>query len=476
MKANNSIASGMLWAYTERFSSKCISLLIQIILARMLSPSDYGTIAIVMVMIAICDVLLNDGIGNALVQKEEYDKRDFDSIFWLNLVIAIILYVIVFLSAPYVAQFYNDVQLIGLMRFLGLTVVLSACNSVQKAYVQRNMQFKLFFYSNFTSVLVSGIIGVGVAYLGYGIWALAIQIFVYTLTAAVVLFLKLDWKPSLYVSFDRIQALFKFGSKILAASFLYMFTDNVRQLLIGKIFSPNDLGLYNQGQKFPGLLVNDMAGALGQVLFPAFSKGQSSIDNLKRLVRNSVKHASFLFFPAIVGLFAIADNFIILLLGEKWYGSVIFLRILCIAYMNRTFSVIASKSILALGKGNAHLIHETIVAVSTIVFLLAVAFYYVDVVMVAWSYALVMVIDTIVFSVYFNRYIGYTIKEQMIDSVPSLVIACIAGIFVFIIGKYLSHSYLSLLLQMSVGLFIYLLLAASFKFESYLYLKGKIVK
>lgn len=471
---NNTVLLNIIWSYAERFSSKFISLAVQVILARLLLPSDYGTIAVVMVVISLFDVLINDGFCNALVQKKEVSKNDFDSIFWLNIGISSVLYAGLFVVSDFIGIFYDDRSLPAIMRFMGLVLIISSLNSVQKAYVQRNSLFRKFFFATLGANIVSGIVGVGAAYSGYGVWALAYQYFVYTVMNAVFIFFQIEWKPSFYVSLAKIKEMFSFGFQMILSAFAYTFKDNIRQLLIGKYFSASDLGLYNQGQKFPALLVGDVVASLGQVIFPVLAQAQSDRTRVKALTRNAVRYSSFIFVPMIVLLFAVSDRFIVVLLTDKWLESAIYLKILCIAYLNRSFSMIAMKSILAMGKSKANLIHDIAITVFTILFIFLAVFYFSSVEMVAWSYVWITIIDTVIFVYYLKIFIHYSPAEIVNDYCPSLLLACFSGCIVYELGNYLAVNIAGVLLQAILGIGIYLFIAKLLRLKSYIELMNKI--
>ena len=469
----NKIAWNLLWSYAERFLNKIISLVVQIILARLLLPADYGTIAMIMVIISLFDVLINDGFCNALVQKKEIDKGDYDSIFWLNVCISLTLYLCLFCLADYIGVFLNDGNLPALIRFMGLVLIVSSLNSVQRAYVQRNSLFRKFFFATLGANIISGLVGVYCAYYGYGVWSLAYQYFVSTIMNAAIIFFQISWKPGLLISIAKVKGMFNFGFQMILSALAYTFKDNIRQLLIGKYFSSADLGFYNQGQKFPALLVSDMIASLGQVIFPVLSREQSNRTNVKNLTREAIRYSSFIFLPVLVILFCVSDRFITVLLTEKWLASAVYLRIICIAYLNKSFSMVAMKSILAIGKSGANLIHDVIITICTIGFIFVAVFYYGSVEMVAWSYVAITIIDTIIFVVYLNRFIKYSVEEILADYVPVFLVACGAGGIVFMIGNYIETSIVNLSLQLICGVLLYLIIAKLVRLRSYIELESK---
>lgn len=457
----------ILWSYAEKFLSKIISLLVQIVLARLLLPSEYGSIAIILVMISLFDILLNDGFCNALVQKEYVDEYDFHSVFVVNMIVSLFLYCIIFFISDSIGVFFDDDSLPALLRFLSLVLIISAFNSVQKAYIQRHLLFKKYFLATIGSNVFSGIIGIVYAYKGFGVWSLAYQYVTGVAVNAIIIFFQITWKPKLSMSITKIKEMFSFGFTMILSAFSYTFKDNVRQLVIGKCFSSYDLGVYNQGLRFPSLLVGDMIASLGQVIFPVLSREQCNKVIVKEMTRKAIACSSFIFLPIILGLYAVSDNFIIVLLTDKWLDSAIYLRIMCIAFFNRSFSMIAMKCILALGKSKENFFHDIIVTISTVLCIFVSVFYFESIEFVAWSYVMVAFIDTIIFVYYLKKFINYKILEMCMDYVPYFMLSLFASIFAYFIGDYIETRSICLLIQVFSEIIIYLLLAKAFRLNAY---------
>lgn len=471
---NNNVVSGLFWSYSERFLAQIITLLVSIVLARLLLPEDYGVVAIVTVFITICDALVTGGFGNALVQKKNATDVDFDSICWVSIAVAVILYIVLFFSAPFIAKFYCNNILVSITRVMGIKFIFSAFNSVQQAYVQRKMIFKKFFFATLGGTLMSAVVGITMAYSGFGIWAIVAQYLMNTIIDTIILYLTIEWKPKLRISESAVRELWEFGSKMLASTITFALKDNIRSLVIGKQFSSGDLAFYNQGQRFPSLLVNDIVESLGKVLFPVFSQKQEDIRTLKSYMRKSIRLSSYILLPLIIGLFAVADTFIQVLLTEKWLPCVPFLRILCVVYMTRSISTIFQKCVLAIGKSNINLLHEIITSTLTIVLMLIAAIGFNSVELVAWSYVIVMSIGILIYGIAVRIYFKYNILELISDYFPALIISIIMGICVHFLGYMSIPIVIKLVLQIFIGGCMYILLSHISKLESFLYLKGYI--
>lgn len=464
------VFSNLAWSYAERFLAQCITLLVSIILARILEPSHYGLISIVTVFITIGDALVMGGFGNALIQKKDASEIDFNSICWLSLGVAGLLYVILFFSSYIIANFYNNNILVPVIRIMGLKFLFSAVNSVQHAYVQKKMIFKQFFFATLGGTIASAFIGVTLALRGYGVWALVVQYLSNTIIDTLILGLIISWKPKFQISFESIKSLWGFGSKILASTIVFTIKDNIRSLIIGKKFTPSDLAYYNQGNRFPQLLVTDIVESLGKVMFPVFSKNQDNLDDLKGYMRKSIRLSSYVLTPAVVGLMAVGDTFICLILTDKWIASSLYLRILCLAYATRSVSTILQKGLLAIGKSNVNLLHECVTSSMTIILLLMAVLAFNSVEFIAWSYVIIMLIGVTIYAYYAKKYINYSYIELIKDYFPSLAMSIIMGVFIYLFGMIRIHLFLKLCCQIILGIGIYVFLSVVLLNEEFIYL------
>ena len=466
----NKIIGNLIWAYGERFFVQLITLIVTIVLARILPPLDFGMMGVVLVFVAIGDALATSGFASALVQKKVCEDLDYDSACWLSTAISVALYFVLFFSSSMISKFYNNDQLMIIIRIMGIRVIVSSLNSIQQAYVQRNMLFRKFFWATIIGTVVSGGIGIYMAYDGYGVMALAIQSLSNSVIDTIVLWLIIKWKPKFRISIRSIKELWQFGSKIFVATLSYTIKDNIRSLIIGKKFSSSDLAFYNQGKRFPSILVSDVVEVLGKVLFPALSREQNSYSNVKTLMRKSIQISSFILTPLIVGLFSVADSFVDVILTEKWQPCVPFLRILCLVYVTRSINTILQKGLLAVGKSGVNLVHEVVTSILTIVLLLLAAFKFESVKLIAWSYVLIMIIGTMIFSFYANKYLHYSLIELCEDFIPSLLISMLMGILIWGLGFVKMVSSILLISQIVLGISVYYILARLFKIPGYNYL------
>lgn len=304
------ITSNLIWRFMERAGAQIVQFVVSIILARILSPNDYGTVALIVVIANIFQVFVDSGLGNALIQKKDADDIDFSSVFCLNICFCILLYIILYFSAPLVALFYGNPQLTSLTRVLCLTVVISGVKNVQQAYISRTLQFKKFFFATLVGTVSSALIGIYMAYSGYGVWSLVIQRVANLGIGTVMLWIMVKWRPQLCFSFHRIKTLFGFGWKLMVSSLIDTVYVNLRQIFIGKLYSEKDLAYYNQGNQYPNVLANMLNTSIDGVIFPVMSQEQNDKIRLKNMARRSIKTATFILAPVMIGIAAVGPNLI----------------------------------------------------------------------------------------------------------------------------------------------------------------------
>lgn len=444
-------------------------MIIQIVLARLLSPENFGTIAIILVFINLAQVFVESGLNTALIQKKDADDLDFSSVFYSSLIIAGILYLLIFAIAPGIAKFYDDSNLTRLLRVLALTLIPGAFNSVQNAYVSRNMLFKKLFYSSLGSIAISGAAGIVAALAGMGVWALVIQNLTNQIAVTVIMWFTVKWRPILKISFTRVKSLFFFGWKLLASGLLNSLSSNLRTLIVGRIYSPADLGYYNRGHQVPTALVNNFNGSIQAVMLPALSSIQDDKDNVKRVVRRSIKTSTFLIFPMMTGLAVVAESLIRVILGEQWLPAVPFLQMFCISSALLPIHTANLQAINAQGRSDIFLKLEVIKNILGLVVLFVSIPYGIYVI------ALGSIVSSFI-SAFINSWpnknlFNYSPKEQIIDILPAAGISLVMGVLVFMINFIDLPSLLMLIIQILTGAVIYIVLAKLFKLESYSYIK-----
>lgn len=466
--AREKIISSLLWRFLERIGAQAVTFIVSLVLARMLAPEAYGTISLVTVFIAILQVFVDSGLGNALIQKKDADDIDFSSVFYFNICICSLLYGILFLCAPLIANFYNDATLISVVRTLGLTLIVSGLKNVQQAYVSKSLQFKKFFYATLIGTISSAVVGIVMAYYGLGVWALVTQNLLNGIIDTLILWLTVRWRPKKVFSYSRLKSLINFGWKILASSLLHTVYTNLRSLIIGKMYSVTDLAYYNKGRSFPVLIVSNINTSIDSVLFPTMSNYQDNVDRVKALTRRSIMVSSYIMWPMMVGLAVVAKPLITLLLTEKWLPAVPFLQIVCFSFALEPLQTANLNAIRSLGRSDIALKLEIVKKTISIGILVASMRY--GVIAIALSGVVYSVIATVLNASPNKKLLHYGYVEQLRDITPSLLMAIAMGAVIYPIAMLKINLCLILGLQVFLGVAIYFIFSTVFKIEPYLYI------
>lgn len=464
------VLSNFIWRFAERVGAQVVALVVSIVLARVLNPTAYGTIALIMVFITILQVFVDSGLGNALIQKKDADNIDFSTVFYVNVVFCTVLYILLFILSPVIADFYDNISITAYMRVLGLTVLVSGIKNVQQAYVSRNMLFKKFFLSTLCGTIVAGIVGVIMAVCGWGVWALVAQQVVNLTIDTLILWITVKWRPEKVFSLDRLKTLFSFGWKILASRLLDTVYTNIRQLLIGKIYSPTDLAYYDRGDQFPSLIISNINTSIDSVLLPAMSNEQDDKNRLKAMTRRSINISTYVMAPLMMGLAFCGESLVRLILTDKWLPAVFYMRIFCITYIFHPIHTANLNAIKAMGRSDIFLKLEVIKKiVGTMVLFLTV---FISVEAMAYSLLIVSIIYQVINAAPNKKLLGYGYIDQLKDIFPSIGVAVLMGIIIYPIQSWGLSDFASLLIQAPFGAVIYLIGSKVFKIDSFDYLCG----
>lgn len=461
------VLSGLVWKFGERIGAQLVSLLVRIILARILMPEDFGVVTMIMIFIEIANVFVVSGFGQSLIQKKDADNLDFSSVFYFSVTMSWILYFIIFLGSPVVASFYGKPVLTPILRVLALKLPLAGINSVQQAYVQKHMMFKRFFFSTLIGTLVSAVVGIVMAYHGFGPWALVAQYLCNSAMDTLVLWVTVKWRPDFRFSKSRMKEMFGFGWKMLLSELINTTYKQVRSLVIGKLYSEQDLAYYDQGQKLPNIIVTNINSSIGSVLFPAMTTRQDNKETLKQIVRRSIQVGSYIMWPLMIGFAVVAEPVVSLVFSDKWLPCVPFLQIACIQFALEPVQTANIQAVKALGKGRVMLIMEIVKKGFGLITLVAVMWQ--GVMGIAWTGMVVTFFATLVNSTPNRKYLGYTYGEQLADLLPAIFLAVVMGACVYAVG-FLPLPLLPLLIvQILVGIGVYLLLSIILKVSAFSY-------
>ncbi len=468
MNSNSKVLSSLIWKLLERGGTQGVQFIIQIVLARILSPNDYGIIALIMVFIALANVFVQSGFNTALIQKKEADEEDFSSVFYVSLLIAGILYIILFISAPIISKFYRLPQLINIIRVLSITLFFGAFNSIQNAIVARNMIFKKLFFSSLGAIIISGIIGIVIAYKGFGVWALVYQQLINQLCICLILWFTIKWRPKLLFSLEKIKILFSFGSKLLLSALLDTGYREGTNLIIGKVYTPTMLGYYSRGDQFPKLIIGNVNGSIQSVIFPVLSSFQDDKEKIREIVRKGITMSSYIIFPMMIGLCAVAEPLVKLLLTDKWLPCVPFLRIFCLTYALWPIHTTNLQAINALGRSDIFLKLEIIKKIIGIIIIIITVRY--SPLIMAIGIFLTSIISAFINSFPNKKFLNYSYFEQLKDILPSLILSVIMGVIIYSIVYLRFSNIIIIILQIFLGILIYIGLSYFLKIKSFKYI------
>ena len=460
--------SGFAYKFAERVGAQGISFLISIILARILLPEEYGVIALVTVFISICDVFVTYGFGNSLIVNTNSDQLDFSTCFFFGISLSIIVYGFIFLVAPIVAKFYDNLLLTPIIRVMGLRVILASVNSVQHAYVSKHMMFRKFFFATLIGTVISGIIAAVMAYTGFGVWALVEQYLGNVLIDTLCLWVIVEWRPSFLFSFSRLKKIYQYGWKIMVTGLVDTGYQQLRSLIIGKKYTSADLAYYNKGLMFPIFTNQLIEPTVNTVLFPALSHSNDSQKQMKEITRKVVRVATYLLAPVMVGLAVVAEPMVIVILTKKWLPCVIFLRIGCLAYFVRPIMYVGDSVIKASGRSDLLLKLDALskgIGIALILLTMRIS-----VVWIAVSLSLTTIISTLIVMLATQKLIGYSLRTQLLDVLPNFALALAMGAVVWAIVFLNWPPLVTLIIQVLVGVVFYVLVSWMFKIDSFIFL------
>ena len=449
----NKVLSGLFWQYLQRFSTQGIQMLISIVLARLLLPKDFGVIALVGVFITLSGVLIDSGFSNALIQKKEADDKDYSSVFILNLLLSLFLYFLLFFIAPWVAQFYKEPLLTPVLRVISLTIVLNALTIIQTVVLSRNLQFRTSFNVNLVSTIISGFVGIGMAYRGYGVWSLVFSQLTAKIVSTVLLWYYIRWKPKLVFSMNRIKSLFNYGSKILFGALFNAIYNNVYSIIIGKQYNSTTLGYYNRGALIPTLVVDSISNSLGAVMFPALSARQEDKPAIQRMVKRMLQNSAAVVFFLMAVLIVIAEPLVSILLTDKWLPAVPYLQLVSITVAFYPLIAINASAITSVGESGKYLKITMINKLIALAMVLAAIPFGVYIMVIAGAVA--SFISTFISAWPSKSAIGYSAMEQWKDVLPAFLLAILAGLTAWPVCYLGLNHWVTLFAQSAIVLFIY---------------------
>ncbi len=467
MGRSEKVVGNFIWRLLERFGAQGVTLIVSIVLARLLDPEVYGTIALVTVFTSLLHVFVDSGLGTALIQKKNADDLDFSTVFFFNMAMCIFLYIGLFLAAPLIAAFYDIPELTAIVRVLGLMLIISGVKNIQQAYVSRNMLFKKFFFATLGGTVGAAVVGITMAYLGFGVWALVGQYLFNAAIDTLVLWCTVKWRPKWMFSFERLKGMLGFGSRLLGVSLITTVYNDIRQILIGKLYTTSDLAFYNKAKQFPSLFDSNINSSIDSILLPTMSKEQDDISAVKSITRRSIKTSTFIMAPILIGLAMCGDAFIELILTEKWLPCVPYMRIFCITYIFTPMFTANYNAYKALGRSDLYLKVSIVSKIFGLIILVVTLPY--GVMVMAYGLLVSNFISQLVCTFPNRKLLKYSYGEQLWDIIPTLALAVFMGAAVYAVEFLNFNAIVTLIIQIPLGVAVYVLGSMLFKLESYTY-------
>ena len=405
----------------ERCGAQVVSFVVSIVLARILEPELYGTIALITVITSILQVFVDSGMANALIQKKDTDDLDYSSVFYFNVAFCIVLYIGLFFAAPLISRVYGSPDLVPVIRVLGLTIVVSGVKNVQQAYVAKTMQFRRFFFSTLGGTLFSAVVGITMAYRGFGIWALVAQQLLNVTVNTAILWLTVGWKPKLVFSLQRLGGLVSYGWKLLVSALLDTVYLKLYQVVVGLKYTSSDLAYYNKADQLPLLVVENINSSIDSVLLPVLSAEQDSKEAVRDMTRRAIKTSTYIMMPMMAGLAVCAEPLVRLLLTDKWLPCVPYMQVFCIVYAFYPLHTANLNAIKAMGRSDVFLKLEIIKKiVSTILLVVSMN---ISVYAIALSQLVSCVTSQLINSWPNRKLLDYSYLHQLRDMAPAILLS-----------------------------------------------------
>lgn len=458
----------LLWKLLERFGVQGTQFVLQIVLARLLSPDHYGILTIMIVFTSLANVFIQTGFNTALIQNKDVTDEDYSSVLWITLGIAGILYAIIFFCAPLIASFYDMPILIWPLRVLAIMLFPGALNSIQLAKVSREMDFKKVFFSNIGGIIISGAVGIVIALMGGGLWALVAQTMLNIFVAAIVMALTSGLKIKFVINLKRVKTLFSYGWKLLVSGLVDTLYQDLQALVVGKKYSESTLGYFNRGKQFPQFLINSINGTVQSVMLPAMSEKQNNPEELKTLTRTAITLSSYIVFPLMAGLAAVAEPLVLLLLTEKWLPAVPYLQIYCFSFAFYPVHSCNLQAINAIGRSDLFLKLEIIKKSYGLIALIIALAFFESPIAIASTGLVTAFLSCFVNALPNKKLINYSYFEQLHDMLPSFLLSAFMFICVLAIKLLNLNPVLTLCIQVVAGVVIYIAGSALLKIKPYL--------
>ena len=457
MSLKKQATTGLVWTFAQQFGNQALGFVVSLILARVLLPEEFGVIGMITVFIGLGKALVNSGLTQSLIRRKEITEVDLSTIFYFNLFASILVYCIIYLSAPLIAEFYNTAILKDVIRVFGITFVLTALAAVQGARFIRDMNFKIQALMSIPSTVIGGIVGISMAYSGYGVWSLVWSSLSSTFASTIQLWYFSNWKPKLIFSFENFKSHYLFGYKLTLAGLLGTLFNNIYTIVIGKFFNASLVGFYTRAQTVNQLPVTSITTALDKVTYPMFSKIQDDQKKLKSVYKLIIKSVLFLVAPVLITMAALGEPLFRFLFTEKWVPAVPYFQILCITGLLLPLEKYNLNILKVKGRSDIYLKLELVRRIITVIIILLTIRFGIYWLLIGQS--LSNIVSYLLNSHYSGKFIDYTTREQIVDISPSILFSLISGLLIFIfylIGKETFNDFGILIIGGTGSLIIYL--------------------
>ena len=445
------LLGGFFWSFMQRVGVVLVSFISNILLARMLMPSDYGCIGMLMIFIALSNTFIDGGFGSALIQKKEPTQADYSTIFFWNLFLSILLYGLLYMAAPVIARFYHIDLLTSVLRVQGLVLIINALGLVQQNILRKRLLFKNIAFIKISASVLSLFVAAYLAYHGYGVWALVAQQLSWSCIATFLYWVSRVWYPSWVFSMQSFKELFHFGGFILLANLVTTFTDNLQGIIIGRLFTPATMGLYTQARRLEEAVATTMSSVVDQVSYPVFAEVQENKERLLLVVRKIITVSAYVCFPVMFLLMLVAEPIIAMLYLEKWLACVPYFRILCVAGLMTCIYNLNYFAVAAVGRSKSLFRLNILQSVISIVLML-LGVYWKGMHGLLWGMVLGIYTNYVLYAVLSAKIVGYKLLQQFLDLLPIALVGALTSLLVGYIAEFL-HGHTLVVLALQVLLF-----------------------
>ncbi len=470
MSLKQKTITGTIWSFIDSFANQGIQFIVGIILARILTPEEFGLIGMLTIFIAVSQSFIDSGFTNALIRKQNCSQTDYSTVFYFNFIISVFFYFILFFFSGAISRFFDEPQLKLLLQILGIGLILNALGIIQRTILTKKIDFKLQTRVSFVASTISGLISIYMAYNGYGVWSLVVLTLSRFGFSTILLWIWNNWRPSLTFSTQSFKELFSFGNKLLISGLIDTAYNNIYYVVIGKYFAAQQLGYYIRANQFQALPSQQLTAVFGRVSYPILSTIQDDISKLKSAYQKLIKTTMFITFVLMLGMAASAESMILVLIGEQWLPSIIYLQLLCFVGIFYPISALNLNMLKVQGRSDLFLRLEIIKKILAIpVIAIGILF---GIKIMIYTMIVNAIIGYYLNSYWSGKFIGYSFWHQVKDIFPTFILTLVMALLVLFVSKIVSLAYIWIfLLQIATGVVVIIMLSELFKLQSYFYLK-----